>query len=130
LPKYGATRQGQKSWRKSSSCASADCLAEALRDGHGVADVEDTVGLVVVGVTVGVGVGVNVGVVVGLGVAVGSGVGLAERVGVDVDVGGDWTGRTKPGPVMWRPVSISTMAAPATTPTTIAPPIETPVANA
>ena len=56
-------------------------------------------------------------------------VGLADVPGWML-AGGGWTGRTKPGPVMWRPVSISAIAVAATTPTTIAPPIETPVANA
>jgi hypothetical protein len=98
-----------------------------------VPDVGEGAGLVVVGVAVGVvGVGVTVGVVVGVGVAVGDGVGVAvgDRAGVDVVAGGDCTGRTKPGPVMWRPVSIRTIAAPATKQTTIAPASETPAAKA
>ncbi|HEX7995263.1 MAG TPA: hypothetical protein VF506_15170, partial [Streptosporangiaceae bacterium] len=88
-------------------------------------NVGEGAGLVVVGVAVGVvGVGVTVGVVMGVGVGVG--VAVRDRAGVDVVAGGDWTGRTKLGPLMWRPVSIRTIAAPATKQTTIAPASETP----
>jgi hypothetical protein len=87
----------------------------------GVADVGETVGVIVaVGVTDGVGVA--------LGVVVGVDVGVVEGAGVDVVVaGGDWIGRTRLGPVLRRPVSISAIASAATAPTAIAPPVAMPV---
>lgn len=99
----------------------------------GVAGVGETVGVVVaVGVTVGVvvGVGVTVGVVVAVGVAVGVDVEVADGVGAGVVAAGDWSGPTRLGPVMWRPVSISAIASAATATTAITPPVAMPAANA
>lgn len=63
----------------------------------GVADVGEPAGVVVmIGVTDAVGV--TLGVVVGVEVA--------EGAGVDVVAGGDWSGRTRLGPVLRWPVSI------------------------
>ena len=92
-----------------------------------------TVGLtvgVVVAVGVAVTVGLTVGVVVAVGVAVGVNVAVADGTGVDGVTTGDWIGRTRLGPVLRRPVSISTIASAATVPTTIAPPVATPAAKA
>ena len=89
-----------------------------------------TVGVVVtLGDTVGevVGVGIAVGVAVGVEV---TGVGVLDGAGVVVVTDGDWIGRMRLGPGIRRPVSISAIAAAATTPTAIAPPVETPVAKA
>jgi hypothetical protein len=111
----------------------------APANGYGVAvaDVGETVGVVVgvglaVGDAVGLGVGLAVGDALGVGLAVGDAVGdgVADGVGDDVAAGRDCTGGTRLGPVMWRPVIMSAIAAAATTLTAIAPPAETPAAKA
>lgn len=71
-----------------------------------VAGVPGTVGVVGVGQTAGVA-----------GVALDVGVGVVEGAGVDVVAGGDWTGPTRLGPVLRRPVSSSAIASPTTVPT-------------
>jgi hypothetical protein len=89
----------------------------------GATDVGETVGVTGVGETVGV----TGGVVVLAGVAVG--VGVAGDVGAGVVAAEDWTGPMRLGPVMWWPVSISTIASPATATTAITPPVAAPAAN-
>src|ERR1035437_2224807 len=90
-----------------------------------VVGVLGTVG--VTGVVVAVGVADGVGVA--LGVVVGVDVGAVEGAGVDVVAGGDWTGPTRLGPVLRRPVSISAIASATTAPTAIAPPVAMPAAK-
>jgi len=90
----------------------------------GVADVGETVGVIVVAVGVTDGVGVALGVVVGVDV------GVVEGAGVDVVAGGGWIGRTRLGPVLRRPVSNNAIASPTTVPTAITPPAAMPAAKA
>lgn len=92
------------------------------------------VGVVVgLGVVVGdvVGLGLVVGDVLGLGLVVGDAVGVGEVVGVVAGVvaAGGCTGRTRLGPVKWRPMSIRPIVSAATMVTAIALPTETRVAK-
>ena len=73
---------------------------------------------------------VTAGVTDGVGVARDVGVGVVEGAGVDDVAGGDWTGPTRLGPVLRRPVSNSAIASPTTVPTAITPPAAMPVAKA